>query len=150
MTDKLLPCPFCGEPEEGRPHTEGDGHIRLHFVRCSCGARGPYEADEAPAIAAWNRRTPTHPPSGVETREQIARIIDPRALWDLIGAADVTLSRASRERQTESLTKADAILAALTPLSLVGDQGSACTNLLGEEPDGSFASDGARQSEGGA
>ena len=57
MSEKLLPCPFCGETpwELG---TDQFAECRpARVVVCSrCGTRGPVGASREAAIAAWNQR----------------------------------------------------------------------------------------------
>lgn len=51
MTTKLKPCPFCGG---SNPRLEG---MSNRYVRCGnegCDAMGPSEANDRPAVAAWN------------------------------------------------------------------------------------------------
>ena len=53
MTDKLLPCPFCGGPAQ-----IVSGGPGCHYVRCEgCSTTGPDRLRES-AIAIWNRRSP--------------------------------------------------------------------------------------------
>ena len=52
MSDKLKPCPFCGEPGECNRDI-------LWYSHCSGGCFiGFHRWGKAVAIAAWNRRTP--------------------------------------------------------------------------------------------
>lgn len=56
MTDKLLPCPFCGcEPYYSQPVT-GSKWWEVSCNTEDCGAMGPSLPDKAKAAAAWNRR----------------------------------------------------------------------------------------------
>ncbi len=61
MSEKPLPCPFCGGRASathpisicGNSFCVGDSYQ----VRCNdCMARGPYFNSKESAIAAWNRR----------------------------------------------------------------------------------------------
>jgi Lar family restriction alleviation protein len=62
MSEKLLPCPFCGSTDvecstgyQGRTCDEN----AFRYVECgSCEASVGWAKDDAVAIAAWNRRTP--------------------------------------------------------------------------------------------
>ena len=74
MTEKLLPCPFCGSDnapgvyDENEVEGLAEGDLRFvnkpyYSVVCSlhdqgCGAEGAYCKTPEEAIAAWNRRTP--------------------------------------------------------------------------------------------
>ena len=53
MTEKLKPCPFCGENEQ-----EVDMNIDYDwYVRCQyCGACAGFSGKKDYAIADWNRR----------------------------------------------------------------------------------------------
>jgi len=63
---ELLPCPFCGVPDEPRMSSDdwmGDRKTPWAMVICElCGVDGPWESAEtrieaeAKAAAAWNRR----------------------------------------------------------------------------------------------
>jgi len=55
MSEKLKPCPFCGEKDEIR-HGDRRG-TRWAMMYCDeCGATGPDAETDADAITAWNRR----------------------------------------------------------------------------------------------
>jgi Lar family restriction alleviation protein len=64
MTEKLLPCPFCGVSDHLSAIKTGSaaGHYYPYAVICrhlDCDdVRGPTGNGEAEAIAAWNSRTP--------------------------------------------------------------------------------------------
>ena len=54
MTEKLKPCPFCGEKDEVWVIQRMDGP---YWVQCpDCGGSGSREATEEEAVIAWNRR----------------------------------------------------------------------------------------------
>lgn len=52
---KLLGCPWCDGHVETTHRKEPKGYW-VHCYGCACD--GPIEAEEADAIAAWNRRAP--------------------------------------------------------------------------------------------
>jgi hypothetical protein len=69
MTDKFLPCPFCGDRMEIR------GTIIRHRINTDCAIS--FQAWDESAIDSWNRRdpapqpremgiSPTTPPQGKE------------------------------------------------------------------------------------
>ncbi|WP_230946500.1 Lar family restriction alleviation protein [Burkholderia territorii] len=66
MTDKLLPCPFCGGAVK---HIQGFEPLDdSHFIDCvTCGTSGKIFDTKEAAFAAWNRRAPTQQPSGEVT-----------------------------------------------------------------------------------
>lgn len=73
--EKLLPCPFCGDPmkiETIADVATGPGEV---FVLCDCGASSPGGGNLDEAIAAWNRRaTPAAASAGeAGTIERLAR-----------------------------------------------------------------------------
>ena len=54
MTEKLLPCPFCG----GEAEIDSRGNSWQAWCRhCATIQMGEFYDTEANAIAAWNRRT---------------------------------------------------------------------------------------------
>jgi len=102
MTEKLLPCPFCGGLA-----VRWDGEPRIVCNSSGCGG-------ETESEAAWNRRTPapegvvqTDPPVVSVGREEIARIIEPE--FFSIGRA----GPGYEPHRASAFRKADAILAAL-------------------------------------
>lgn len=75
MTEKLLPCPFCGGQAD---YCE----TNAWWVRCNdCNAET--EADMSPEAAAeiWNRRTPP-PSTHVDVEEEIACVVQSVNEWD--------------------------------------------------------------------
>jgi hypothetical protein len=48
--EKPRPCPNCN----GTPYTTKDG-LRLVYVVCQCGVRGPLEYSKHLAIYSWNK-----------------------------------------------------------------------------------------------
>lgn len=56
MSDKLLPCPFCGGKASVSIGHNGE-HEQLMYVECvSCAGMADMYRYRAEAIAAWNRR----------------------------------------------------------------------------------------------
>lgn len=86
----LKPCPWCGaipEVVDRDVEPQGDpwyGKKEETFVLCNCGAclfDGTFHegfADEASAIAAWNRRSgaPRRRPISISRIKEMARILD--------------------------------------------------------------------------
>jgi transcription elongation factor Elf1 len=75
MSEKLKPCPFCGEtPGEGRHVADASQGDKWGSVVCSCCAQGPevrtgYKTADhwgAAADAAWNKRAKTSQDAEVE------------------------------------------------------------------------------------
>lgn len=60
MSDKLLPCPFCGGTPKLRTHRSGEDSMEAYVECPTCEVRTTYYEDAyAPvddAIGAWNRR----------------------------------------------------------------------------------------------
>nr|DAQ90523.1 MAG TPA: restriction alleviation protein [Caudoviricetes sp.] len=55
MTNKLKPCPFCGETEFIGVNFKRLFNMDFHYVRCwICGARGPRNLHKGKAIELWN------------------------------------------------------------------------------------------------
>ena len=52
MSDKLMPCPFCGEQNARVKHSGRWGW----FVSCQCAAVGPSTESRGAAVEAWNTR----------------------------------------------------------------------------------------------
>lgn len=62
MTEKLLPCPFCGDEPEFIEGADDDGRwIAVGCPTCGCGSRQHYPImdDARPDLSsAWNTRQP--------------------------------------------------------------------------------------------
>lgn len=57
MTDKLLPCPFCGGETRMAHTTQLWEPRKSYWAKCSsCHMSGRHYQTEAEAIAAWNTR----------------------------------------------------------------------------------------------
>lgn len=57
MTNKLKPCPFCGETELIGVRFRRLLNMDFHCGYCLiCGASGPVNVDKQKAKEAWNRR----------------------------------------------------------------------------------------------
>ena len=71
MSDKLLPCPFCGGEAEIREIFVTGFHNALFIAKCrniGCGAIGSECVKKETAIEKWNKRTsPWH--TGTPTEE---------------------------------------------------------------------------------
>lgn len=71
MSERILPCPFCGGDPNEDIESNGDG---VFWIICDnvknnmCGCEGPYRHSEADAISAWNRRAPSKAKQAEETR----------------------------------------------------------------------------------
>lgn len=67
MSDKLQPCPFCGDVN---PSMQGQTDRTLSYepsawVECeTCGAQSRGFCRTSEAMEAWNRRTPSAQPAG--------------------------------------------------------------------------------------
>ena len=72
MSEKLLPCPFCGAPADP-PELYGESKTAM-FVDCSkCGANvyhgtADKEANSAAVVVAWNRRASLLQPTAQSSR----------------------------------------------------------------------------------
>lgn len=88
MTDKLLPCPFCGGGAEFSVGKTGDGKD-WHYIECvDCGSLGPNVnyADHGirlkEALAdAWNQRHSTAPAQHVAVKPLEWRTLDNGTAW---------------------------------------------------------------------
>lgn len=107
MSEKLEPCPFCGERERVEL-LQFDAREWVHC--CACDAEGLVCDGLAEAIAAWNRRAARAEVRPAVDREAVARII----LECVIGAQ-------TPECCDEA---ADAILALLSPATSPGEGSS--------------------------
>ena len=54
MTQKLKPCPFCGEKEDIEVFWYSPSSVSVSCSHCNC--YGPYKEIPEFAIKAWNRR----------------------------------------------------------------------------------------------
>ena len=69
MTEKLLPCPFCGPGNSCVDlwHDDVAKRWRVGCGACGCSTgTSPRDKTQAPAIEAWNRRTPAPGGEAVE------------------------------------------------------------------------------------
>lgn len=89
MTDKLLPCPFCGGTDVKLRH---HGASSMSWVSCvGCGLEAPCEtgATDTEAVSYWNRRaalsTPPEPVGVEVTAEEHNAAFDPAN--DALGGA---------------------------------------------------------------
>jgi Lar family restriction alleviation protein len=116
MTDKLLPCPFCGQAEpvavfdenKAKRNGKSDSGYKskpYYAVVCNvnlngCGASGGFKRTPQEAITAWNTR-----PSTQSTREFVDRLVRHQRLlkakhwarsgWDGIPVEEVEEYRAT-------------------------------------------------------
>ena len=81
VTEKLRPCPFCGENKAnayftGRRSVGAHGYSgRWHGIKChSCGAEGAQSNNAAKTAQMWNRRT-SYKSYPVEALESALRVI---------------------------------------------------------------------------
>lgn len=58
LTDKLLPCPFCGEEPYFSQPVVGSEYFEVSCSTDDCGAMGQMFKSKSEAAAMWNRRTP--------------------------------------------------------------------------------------------
>ena len=57
MSNKLLPCPFCGCHEPGTAETTDSKGNSIYFITCpDCHTDGPPTVTEPEAVVAWNKR----------------------------------------------------------------------------------------------
>ncbi|WP_412178369.1 Lar family restriction alleviation protein [Rhizobium sp. PL01] len=67
MTDKLLPCPFCGGTPKLRCHRSGEDSEECYVECPTCEVRTTYYEDAyaptADATGAWNSRAAISPPA---------------------------------------------------------------------------------------
>jgi hypothetical protein len=96
MSEKLLPCPFCGvapTPYRGEVIvTVGCDNNECPARECYCSMPLAYETE---AIAAWNRRTPAPEGEAVAALRALVRDClanDFNELWDSYTAAQATLA----------------------------------------------------------
>nr|DAH73645.1 MAG TPA: helix-turn-helix protein [Caudoviricetes sp.] len=86
-TERLEPCPWCGETPNEDSYALRDGGYKYGGIVCGCGVQGPdvrtdyydWPHWKEAAIAAWNRRAPAEAgaPSGWrEALEQIEVDLD--------------------------------------------------------------------------
>ena len=70
MSEKLKPCPFCGENAE-LEWALIDSNRKVHVWCAKCGADGPLADSMEEATAVWNKRAGRN-----ETIEECAKIAD--------------------------------------------------------------------------
>lgn len=109
MTDKLLPCPFCGDTSIHK-----DAHLAGEYFQClGCGARGPLSTSEMPD---WNTR---HQPDTSTLADPLAQLSIDRELLQFLcactkaWAAEYDFRHGMKgfdQTHKDAIAKADAIL----------------------------------------
>jgi len=74
----LLPCPFCGGNDAEISHCEeGCCGAKPRWVQCPCGCElGGVWANDAEAIASWNRRDGDKCRHGCKIKKAIQSMVD--------------------------------------------------------------------------
>jgi Lar family restriction alleviation protein len=78
LSEQLEACPFCGGVADVTKN-----HRTEHYISCAkCSADGPFEAERAEAIAAWNRRAPAAAPAPVAASDDVITAYQPGTWFD--------------------------------------------------------------------
>lgn len=99
--ERLEPCPFCNAPMEQHPKYPPEyRHAYISGERCPAGGATIY-IDDAPAVAAWNRRAASPVQADVETLkaevERLQKAMNTPELHDF-SAGVVAEAQHQRER----------------------------------------------------
>ncbi len=112
MTEKLLPCPFCGGEPKLRTHRSGEDSMECYVECPSCEVRTTYYEDAyapvADARGAWNRRTPP-PSSHVAVEADLIERVENCVLFstpaEYAGLADHAAFEAGQDNAIASVVK---------------------------------------------
>lgn len=137
-TDRLLPCPHCGEAEHLYPSYRNMGAGKPYAIDClGCGA-DYVPRDGMDVIAMWNRRSPAQSASMGRVTDALRQVV---LLADLFDVSDKTPEDALYILARQQETWANARAALDSPPDHGGGEGELCKpyvkrNLPGHAMDG--------------